>query len=190
MANDLEHVGGRGLLLQGFTQLVEQPRVLDRDDGLVGEVLDQLDLLVGKGPHLLAVENDGAFDLIILDYRHSEYGADMPNFDSGNRQRIALGIASRGGDISDLDDLFRTGNTPDNGLWSEPRLLNNFSIGRHVTLECHDLPVIALVPMHEAESGFANSHRIYQHRIEDRFKLAGRTRDDLQHLRRRRLLLQ
>ena len=33
--------------------LVEQARVLDGDDGLVGEVRHQLDLLVGEGPHLL-----------------------------------------------------------------------------------------------------------------------------------------
>ncbi len=44
-ANDLEHFGGGGLLLQRFAQLVEQPRVLDGDDGLRGEVLHQLDLL-------------------------------------------------------------------------------------------------------------------------------------------------
>ena len=31
-----------------FTQLVEQPRVLDGDHGLVGESLDQLNLLVGR----------------------------------------------------------------------------------------------------------------------------------------------
>ena len=34
---------------------LEQPRVLDGDDGLGGEVLNQLDLLVGERPHLLAV---------------------------------------------------------------------------------------------------------------------------------------
>ena len=52
-ADDLEHIGGRGLLLQRFLEvarlrlhLVEQARVLDRDDGLVGEGLDELDLLV------------------------------------------------------------------------------------------------------------------------------------------------
>ena len=42
-ADHLEHVGGGGLLLQQFdsrvAQLVEQPRVLDGDDGLVGEIL-------------------------------------------------------------------------------------------------------------------------------------------------------
>ena len=54
--DDLQHLGGRGLLLQrlaeivgALAQLVEQPRVLDGDDGLGGEVLHQLDLLVGEG---------------------------------------------------------------------------------------------------------------------------------------------
>ena len=47
-ADDLEHVGGGGLLLQGFAQLVEQPRVLDGDDGLGGESSYQFDLLVGE----------------------------------------------------------------------------------------------------------------------------------------------
>ena len=58
--DDLQHFGGRGLLLQrlreiigALTQLVEQPRVLDGDDGLGGEVLHQLDLLIGERDGLL-----------------------------------------------------------------------------------------------------------------------------------------
>ena len=38
-ADDLEHVGGGGLLLQRFAQLVEQARVLDGDDGLAAKFL-------------------------------------------------------------------------------------------------------------------------------------------------------
>ena len=56
-ADDLQDLGGRGLLLQRFGQLrgprlhlFEQPHVLDRDDGLVGEGLDELDLLLGERP--------------------------------------------------------------------------------------------------------------------------------------------
>jgi hypothetical protein len=52
-ADDLEHVGGGGLLLQRFgkivsalTQLFEQSRVLNGDDGLAREVLDDRDLFV------------------------------------------------------------------------------------------------------------------------------------------------
>ena len=58
---------GRGLLLQrlgqivgALAQFVEQPRVLDGDDRLGGEVLHQLDLLVGERPHLLAIDHDRA----------------------------------------------------------------------------------------------------------------------------------
>ena len=46
--DNLQHVGGRGLLLQGFLEiaglglhLVEQARIFDCDHGLVGEGLDQ-----------------------------------------------------------------------------------------------------------------------------------------------------
>ena len=37
-ADHLEHVGGGGLLLQRFAQLVEQPRVLDGDDALTAKL--------------------------------------------------------------------------------------------------------------------------------------------------------
>ena len=50
-ADHLEHVGGRGLLLQRLGEvagarlhLVEQAHVLDRDHGLIGEGLDECDL--------------------------------------------------------------------------------------------------------------------------------------------------
>ncbi len=41
-ADDAQHLGRRRLLRQRFLRLVEQPRVLDRDHGLVGEGLQQL----------------------------------------------------------------------------------------------------------------------------------------------------
>src|SRR5262245_50136291 len=57
-----QHFGGRRLLLQRFrevvctvTQLVEQPRVLDGDDGLGSEASHQLDLLVGERANFLTV---------------------------------------------------------------------------------------------------------------------------------------
>ena len=38
-----------------LAQLIKQARVLDGDDGLSGEVSDELDLLCGKGPNFLPV---------------------------------------------------------------------------------------------------------------------------------------
>src|SRR5947209_2696366 len=57
-ANDLEDVSRGGLLLKRFAQLAEQPRVLDGDDGLSGEVSNQLDLLIRERPHLLTEDGD------------------------------------------------------------------------------------------------------------------------------------
>ena len=53
----LEHIARRGLLLERLLQLrsprlhlLEQPHILDRDHRLVGEGLDELDLLIGERP--------------------------------------------------------------------------------------------------------------------------------------------
>ena len=48
----LQDLGGRGLPLERLLGLVEQAHVLDRDHRLVGEGLQQRDLLVGKRPGL------------------------------------------------------------------------------------------------------------------------------------------
>src|SRR5207342_1241526 len=69
-ADDLEYIGGGGLLLQRFAQLVEQPRVLDGDDGLTGEILYQLDLLVAEWPRFLAEYDDRSDQLVVLRQRH------------------------------------------------------------------------------------------------------------------------
>src|SRR5262245_24347346 len=49
-ADDAQHLCGSGLLLKRLAQLVEQAGVLDRDDGLLREVRDQFDLLIGEWP--------------------------------------------------------------------------------------------------------------------------------------------
>src|SRR5215475_12229455 len=48
--DDLQHLGGRGLLIQCFTRLGEQPRVLHRDDRLGREVFEESNLLFRKQP--------------------------------------------------------------------------------------------------------------------------------------------
>src|SRR5262249_58388337 len=68
-ADQLQHLGGRRLLFQRLRdlsmcgrerfvllfQFLEQPHVLDGNDGLVPEGLEQRDLLVGKGTRLRLV---------------------------------------------------------------------------------------------------------------------------------------
>ena len=47
-------------IVGSLAQFIEQPRVLDGDDGLGGEILHKRDLLVGEGPNLLAKDDDCA----------------------------------------------------------------------------------------------------------------------------------
>src|SRR5262249_8263900 len=74
-ADDLEHVGGSGLLLQRLAQLVEQARVLDGDDGLAGEIGHQLDLFVGERSNLSAVDADRADQAALFEHRNDQKGA-------------------------------------------------------------------------------------------------------------------
>ena len=67
-----EDVSGRGLLLQRLFEvarprlhLVEQARVLDRDRGLIGEGLGELDLALGEGVGLRAPEAENPDKLAV-----------------------------------------------------------------------------------------------------------------------------
>jgi hypothetical protein len=44
--------------LQRLAQFIEQAGILDGDDGLIGEILDQLDLLFGEWSRLLSENHD------------------------------------------------------------------------------------------------------------------------------------
>src|SRR6266545_6637078 len=46
--DDPEHFGGRRLLVERLARLGDEPRVLNRDDGLCREVLQECDLLIGE----------------------------------------------------------------------------------------------------------------------------------------------
>ena len=82
------------------TQLVEQSRVLDGDDGLSGEVLDQLNLLVGERADLLAIDENGADQLVILQHWHLDQGPRAAKFDVAT-----LGIPSAA-EVSNMTTCF------------------------------------------------------------------------------------
>jgi hypothetical protein len=53
-------------LLGSLAQFIEQPHVLDGDDGLRGEVLDKLNLSLGERTNFLAVDADYTDKRIVL----------------------------------------------------------------------------------------------------------------------------
>src|SRR5205814_8845937 len=70
---------GRGLVFERFlqiarpfVQLVEQSDILDRDNRLVGERFQEIDLLVAKGLLFLADQGDRADRLAVVQHWHRE----------------------------------------------------------------------------------------------------------------------
>ena len=96
--------------------LVQQARVLDRDDRLVCEARDQFDLLVGEGPHFLAVDADDADKCTFLEHRHAENSAVTAACDGSDDKRIALDVCPRRRDIGDLGGLPHVGCGPKAGV--------------------------------------------------------------------------
>jgi hypothetical protein len=93
-ANDLEHVGSGGLLLQRFAQLVEEAGILDGDDGLTGEAGQQLDLLFAERAHLGAVDGNGPDHIVVLQHRDAEQSAHASDFHRGARQQLTVQVGS------------------------------------------------------------------------------------------------
>jgi hypothetical protein len=70
--NDGQHIAGGGLVCKRFAQLVEQSRVLDRDDSLIRERLDQCELLIGERSNLGPPHRNHANEDTFATHRHTE----------------------------------------------------------------------------------------------------------------------
>src|SRR5262249_13744865 len=66
---------------------------LDGDDGLTGEVCDQLDLLLGEWPHFSAEDCNAADGLVLSEHRHRDQCANASEFDATDRQWIAVEVS-------------------------------------------------------------------------------------------------
>src|SRR5262245_54923657 len=193
-ADDLEHVGGGGLLLQRLAQLAEQPRVLDGDNGLRCEILHQFNLLFRKREHLPAIDDDQADMLAFPEHRNEQQGTYTGNFDAGDGERVTFQVGRVGAHVRDLD-RFATRGSPRHGTVgagavdrATAPLLDPDR--RQVAVRCDSPVAIAFVQPQRAVAGFAKLGRLRQHRAEYRIERARRTGDHLEHIGGRGLLLQ
>src|SRR6516162_2395332 len=113
--DDSQHLRGRRLLLQGFAQiigalpqLVEQARVLDGDNGLLGKAREERDLLVGEPANLLAEYIDSANQRPFLEHRYKNNCANPQETDEVHGSYIALAIWRNRAKIIDLHHLLRS----------------------------------------------------------------------------------
>src|SRR5262249_25634349 len=97
-ADCLEHFGGRRLLLQRFMQLVEQPGVFDRNDGLIREILDQLDLLVSEWLNFRTRQSQNADWPAFAQHRNTENRTEV-----AEPLRLGPSVISRNAHIRDVN---------------------------------------------------------------------------------------
>src|SRR5262249_48801033 len=94
----LEHVGGGGLPLKGFAQLlgarlhlVEQPDILNCDHRLVGEGRDKIDLLLGEWVNHSSRQEYDTDWIFLSQKRNTKDGAKAPTFLAFENSKFPIG---------------------------------------------------------------------------------------------------
>ena len=173
-ADHLQHFGGGCLLLQRFPQFLEQPRVLDGDDGLPSEVRDQLNLLVGERPHLLADHRERANQFIVLEQRNRENGP-IAGGHASDHEWMVLGRQRP--DIGDLDHFLGDCEAPQWRVrwWSQQRIAGaRLDVGGGVVVCGNHAKGISVAQVEISEDGLTDARRIRQHGLEHGLQFAWR----------------
>jgi hypothetical protein len=95
-ADDLEDLGGRRLPLERLPGLVEEAHVLDRDRGLVGEGLQQVDLRLRRLAGLAPSDDHRAERPPLSHDRHAQHAPPVTGHDG---VRIVVRVGRRVGDL-------------------------------------------------------------------------------------------
>src|SRR5262249_52516036 len=191
--DDLQDFGSCGLLLQRLAQFVEQARVLDGDDGLGGKIFNQLNLLVGERAYLQPIYDKNAKRCIFLEQWDCEHGSQAIFRIEGFKWFIAVGRLCC--DIRNMNYLFgpdcsRNSGPTVNAIRARIQLSQRSNQFGRLIVSRDWAKQVAITETERAEFRMANTDCIRQHRLKNGFELAGRTANDLENLRGRRLPLQ
>ena len=88
--DDAKHFGGRGLLLQRFARLDQEPRILHRDNRLRREVLHERNLIFGKRSNFLTKQRYEAQKRLLFGERDLEHRSRSSKID----QRPTIGFTA------------------------------------------------------------------------------------------------
>src|SRR6516162_3405436 len=105
-------------LSRSLPQFVQKPGVLDRDHSLGSKIRDQLNLLIGKWPYLLAVDTDRTNQFALFEHRHVEKTSRAAQFSCRNAKRVAVGVSLLGSCIDDMDSLLIGGDAAQASPWT------------------------------------------------------------------------
>src|SRR5262249_29379549 len=155
------------LLLQRFPRFGEQAGVLDGNDSLPGEIADQLDLLIGERANLLAVNDEGADQLVLFEHRHGENG---PSLGKPGERSTYIGRCRH--EVGDLNSLLGISETAEESLYSRMSGIHDrFAppqcfICRRSVMHRSGPKGASYTNVERAKIGFAEPGGILQHSLE------------------------
>ena len=182
----LQHLRGRGLLLERLPQFIEQPRVLDGDHGLRGERRRQFDFAVAERIDAAAPQPDHDHRLAIAHQRHADHRSIA--FDLRLFLLLVEGIAQK---VVDADDLTGDGGAADDrsGARRNDRLPLDFQISRHQAVtSCKAVESAVQLENHRPVRA-AKPRRSFRHTLQHGRQLELGPADGVQHLRHRHELV-
>ena len=128
--------------------------------------VDQLDLLVGERPHLLAIDAERADKRVFLDHGHNDGGACAANVGGRHAPRIFFLVGAARAQIVNVDGLLVDREAPHASIrCPDARLAAEFGKGwRHAARGSRRKGAV-LELEHNAEFGIANVHGVFQHGV-------------------------
>src|SRR5262249_31737265 len=169
-ADDLQNVSGRGLLLEGFTQLIKQPSVLNCDDRLGGEILHQVDLLIGERQYFLAIDIDRSDQFIFLEHWDENDRTSAAEIGDRNNSRIAFEVWLPFAKVFNMYDL----PCPDGlsvtamRMGADQLVQSSLGIRRRGVVDRHNPESVSIVQIECAKLGIAELCSVSEHCLEHR----------------------
>src|SRR5262249_7156596 len=106
-----------------LAQLFQQLGVLDRDDGLVGEIRDQRDLLVGERSHLLTENAECANQFVFFEHWYANCCPLTAQFNRCHTIWVPFQIGAVAANIGTMGSLLSSRDLTQKCVWSPDALL-------------------------------------------------------------------
>ena len=172
-----------------FAQLVQKPRVLDRDHRLLGKGGQQIDLLFGEGLNARPANHDDAEDHTLPEHRHRHDRAMHLFFSAVFLGPPVLGVREDVGDVHDASLQNGSSRSRRSVLVDRIPLHHLDKVRRMAEAGCNAIK-LSVLPVDEALVRAAETDGILYQRLQHYLQVEGRPADDLEHVCRGGLLLQ
>lgn len=154
-----------------LAQFIEQPGILDGDDGLCGKVLNYCNLFVSKRTHFLAKNGNASDQIVFFEHRNSKQSASASKV-----RETPTRLLWRRRDVGNMNNLLRCSD-PAKRMFragmQDRFALSKLQVGWWRAMRSDQSEPAIVTDCQRTELGFANLRCVLQDRIEYRSQVAG-----------------